>query len=136
MQSTNVKAKTVRRKHQDNAEIIVPDFGEQKSNVIQMIQIRRKDLATVSDKVAEDNFFHINYYPPGLRKLADDRNDLWLVRKYYPYSKFGALYIDEPQDERELLLCKEKEIMMKKLGHKYLIIKRGDNELDCIEALV
>ena len=135
MQATT-KAKTIKRKSQEMAEVIVPEFGETKSNVIQMIQIRRKDLISVSDKVAEDSFYHVNYYPAGLKREAGDRSELWCVRKYYPHSKFGALYVDEPQNERELALCKEKEIIMKKLGHKYLIIERGQNELDCIEALV
>lgn len=109
----------------------------------------RQDLITIADKVAGEPLYFRNYKFPGANKAYPDDIDAHMryVTKYYPYTDAGKpLFIDEPQTEREILQCYEKQKVIRKLGFRHLVIEPsrtntdgkfmdGSTLSDCLEQL-
>lgn len=115
-----VAAKTIRAKR--SSEVIVPEMNGTKQQRIDSF-IARQNLKTLSDQIANDSLYYINHYFAGCFQAFPDKKELQHVDKYYPYADGGPLYVDEQNsslDKRDLTLKME---IMKKLGHRYVIIK-------------
>jgi hypothetical protein len=125
------RSRVLRRKQQDTETLLnlqEHDFAKPKSHV------PKEKLASIAQQVAQDSFFYVNhYYPGGRENFGDIAHQT--VDKYFPYALGGPLFIDEPQNERDENICEEKKAIMEKLGHRYIIIKRGMSEIDIMELL-
>ena len=132
MENTTATKVIRRKKHE---EVQVPQLEETKADKIAEIIARRKMLS-LAERVANDTFYYKNYYFEGARDAFKGQKELQTVSRYFPYSEHGPLFVDEPINDFELENCKIKGQFMKANKMKYLVIKKGMNELDCIEALV
>ena len=126
-------AKIVRRKKQ--AEVVVPEMIEAKKDIVKKIQARR-NMFSLAERVAGDTYFHRNYYFEGSRDAFKEEPDLQTVDRFFPYADGGPLYVDEPMTEFDEDNCEIKKEYMRANKFRYLVIKRGMNELDCVEALI
>lgn len=57
------------------------------------------------------------------------------VSAYYPYAVGGPLYVDEPKNEKEVHRAYERQKVMKKLKHRYVIIEKDTCYEDLLEQL-
>lgn len=112
-----------------------PVEATKKTVAIKEIQTRRKYHNTAS-QVAESDFYKKNYMYDGGKKTFPDNPELWYVNKFFPYAKQGPLFVDEPKNDIEETMCDKKRSVVEKNGHKYLIIKKGMSDVDCIEAML
>lgn len=127
--------KVVRRKKmEETEEVKIPEIGEKKEDWVKRVQARRH-LRSLAERVAGDQLFYRNYYYPG-SKQEFSQDHMRTVDRYFPYAEGGPLYVDEPMMPHEEEDCEKKRAAMKRLGLRYLVIKRGMTEVDCAEALV
>lgn len=92
----------------------------------------RARLVTLSDQVAGDVFFFRNYKWDSARKHYPDDLDALMrfVSKYYPNSmdeerkhETGALYVDEPRNQREYQACLEKQKILHGMGLRHIVVR-------------
>lgn len=127
-------SKVIRRKKSEAEEVVIPEFEERKVDLLMRIQAR-KEFRSLAEKIAGDSLFYRNYYYPGGREFFANDQGLLTVEKYFPYAEGGPLYVDEPMMPYQEEECAKKTVAFKTLKLRYLVIKRGMNELDCIEAI-
>lgn len=107
----------------------------EKSDADKPNRVSKIPLATLSDRVAEDNFYYLkHYFPGGLNEFRDFPN-LRMVKKFYPYAKGGPLYVDEPVFEFQKEECRRKKDVMKKLGLRYIVLEDGMSKEDALSQL-
>lgn len=124
-------AKTIKKNQaQEDIQTQLQVVSEQKP------EIKRKTFQSLAETVAQDAFFYANYYYEGGREIFENEPKLQTVDKYFPWAEGGPLFIDEPELPYQLDMCNKKSEVMKRLGHRYLILKPGMNELEAVEALV
>ena len=128
-----IRTKTIKAK--PITDVVIPEVKASSNNVLKEIQVRRKELASLAERVANDNFFYVNYYFEGGKSFFPQEPDLQKVKRFFPYAEGGPLFVDEPMLEAEEKACELKKEAMKKLGHRYLVIKRTMNLLNCLEEL-
>lgn len=89
---------------------------------------------SLADQIAGHFFFHRGYYWPGCKQAFPNNLLMQHVDKFYPMAEGGPLFIDEVEaaDNRNFEVKKE---VMKKLGHRYLVIKPNMTLLEAFEAL-
>lgn len=126
-------SKVIRRRKTDE-EVVILVTEETKGDILKRIKARQ-DLKSISERIAGDSLFYKNYYYPGGREFFADDKGLLTVDRYFPYAEGGPLYVDQPMFEYQEQECARKAVAFKTLKLRYLIIKRGMNELDCIEAI-
>lgn len=102
---------------------------------IQAIAKKSRQLETVAEKIAEDKFCQRNHIWPGARQAFPFNSKMHYVDKFYPYAEGGPLFVDEPTRLSDLKQYELKAEAMKKLGHRYLVIKPGMTEIDAREVL-
>lgn len=93
----------------------------------------RKELVTTADMVAGNPLYFRNYKWDVTNKAFPEDIDaaLRFVTKFYPFTKAGKpLLVDEPRTEREVILCYEKQKIIKKLGLRYVVIEPFRSTLD------
>lgn len=137
-----IKQAVIQRPDVLGTEFSLEDDTKKEKNIdtarLQAAQNRlkaRRDLMSVSDQVAEDKFVYKNYMYPGAREAFPMNVNLQSVDKYYPYANGGPLFVDEPQHKDDIKVLELKVEAMKKLGHRYLLLKPGMKHEDCLEAL-
>jgi hypothetical protein len=101
----------------------------------EIILERRNKLHSMSDKIANSNFYYLNWYYPEGRDEWPQHNNLRYVGKMYPYAEGGRLLIDEPRHSYEFEACEAKRPVLKKLGYRYLVIKPEMSIEECLEEL-
>lgn len=57
------------------------------------------------------------------------------VSSYYPYAVGGPLYVDEPKNEKEVHRAYERQKVMKKLNHRYVIVEKDTCYEDLMDQL-
>lgn len=123
------------------SESPVSDLGDMdaKSPKVAGVKLREIDNGSrfqgIAEKIAQDKFCHINYYYPGGREAFPMREDMRRVAKFYPYAKGGPLFVDDLVHKKDEPKISEKKEIMKKLGHRYLILKQGMTETDALEQI-
>lgn len=138
---TKVSSKIVKRKRESvDSEVIIPNDSVNapqmtKNNVLKEISVRRRELRSLAERIAGDDYHYLNYYYEGGKGYFPQEHKMQTVSKFFPFAEGGPLFVDEPNMEHEFSMCERKKEVMKKLGHRYLIIKPGASELDLIEAI-
>lgn len=89
----------------------------------------------ISEKIAESRVLFRSWKNDGLKAAFPHERRLWTTEKYYPDAKGGPLYIDEPQGTQEVAECERKREVMKKLGHRYLVIRVGTDLFAAMQQL-
>lgn len=103
----------------------------------------RSQFVTLAEQLAESTLFFRNYkYKGADKEYPDDLHALQrFVTKCFPHAKNGMLLVDEPKNEREAKLCFEKQIVLKKLGFRHVVIQfyeglKSETTLhDCMKQL-
>ena len=98
----------------------------------------RKRLIAVSDQIAKSLVWFRNWKWPGSEDMFPRSVEMRTVEKYYPYAEGGPLLVDEPRDERDVVLCYEKQKVLKKLGFRHIVVEsypRATTLFDALEQL-
>jgi len=96
---------------------------------------RSREFRSLAEHLAQSKLYYVNHIWPGAKEAFPFHPDLRMVDRYFPYAEGGPLFIDEPQRSDNLEEYKPKVEAMKKLGHRYLLLKPGMTELEAVEAL-
>jgi hypothetical protein len=97
--------------------------------------VRPGNFVGLAEKLAEDKLCQLNYYYPGGKEAFPVHPEMQFVGKYYPYANGGPLFIDELRNFEKTNKFHEKKAVMRKLGHRYLVISFGMTEMDAREQL-
>ncbi len=79
-----------------------------------------------------------NYAYPQAQKLFPYQPQYWSVDRYYPLTKKeigGPVYLDQPMYEDDVKICEIKAKHLKKLGVKYIILKKETDLQSAMEQL-
>jgi len=145
--STNkISQKVIQRPNVTGVEFTVEDpEKEQKKEAaaesarasakVKAIVKKARSFDGIAETIAQDKFFQRNHIWPGSKQAFPFQPKMQTVDKYFPYAEGGPLFIDEPTRKEDLKEFSPKIEAMKKLGHRYLLIKPGMNELEAREAL-
>jgi len=97
----------------------------------------RKELITISDKVASHNYYTRNWKFPEADKVfpGDWEWDKRVVTKYYPMAEGGALLVDEPISDWDVNRAWEKHKVLRKLGYRHIVIEKDTTVDQCLEQL-
>ena len=102
---------------------------------VHAIAARSREFNTFAERIAQHKLFYKNHIWQGAREAFPFHPALRMVDRYFPYAEGGPLYIDEPSRVDDLKQYEPKIDAMKKLGHRYLLLKPGMTELEVTEAL-
>lgn len=100
-----------------------------------------QDFKTLAEQVAKSTVFFKNVYIDELRETYKYFDRMKRIDKVFPYAKINndgpteKLYVDEPVSESDVNTCFEKVKIMKRLGHKYLVIEKDTLLIDALEQL-
>lgn len=88
----------------------------------------RQKFVTLADQIAQHTLYFRNYKYQGADKAYPDSLHALqrFVTKCYPYAEGGLLLVDEPNNEREEKLAKDKQAVLKKLGFRHVVISSFD----------
>jgi len=112
----------------------IEDLLEKKTDAVRT-HVLRKDLSSIPDQLAGDKFHYVQYQLDALKPFFPDNYELVLTDRYYPYAEGGALYIDEVMHDLDKRCLDQKKKIMKDLGLRYVVIKKGMSLLDALELL-
>ena len=76
-----------------------------------------------------------NYPIPGGETSFPDEPHLRTCDRYYPASKFGPVFLDEPFFDDELEDCKRKADVIRKSGVKYIILSKDCDLQSAMEQI-
>ena len=76
-----------------------------------------------------------NYPYPGRMEAFGSLPEFQTVDKYYPLAKGGPLFVDEPQDEGDIEICKKKAAAIRKHGGRYLYITQTTDLFEVMKQL-
>lgn len=132
MQQTMVKIVRKDKKDEDPKEIDKSIEREKDSKVTAILS--RDATKTLAENIAGHHFYHLNYYWPGCKQAFPMNGKLQHVDKFFPFAENGPLFVDEvkAQDNRDFKLKNE---VMKKLGHRYIVLKPNMTMLEAYEAM-
>ncbi len=90
-------------------------------------EVKSKNLRSVSlaEQLAGSSMMYRNYYWSGWQQHVPTKAELQTVDKYFPYAKDGPLFVDEPQLDWQIKKCEEKTAVIRRAGHRYLVLKPG-----------
>ena len=77
----------------------------------------------ISDAAHKGLVFY-NIHVDEFRALSMNPYD-WVVSEVYPISKEGKLWVDRPKSAYAAAICEKKRAIMKKLGHRYIVVNQG-----------
>ena len=106
---------------------------EKKTDVVRS-QIMRKDLSSIPDQLAQDKFYYINYQLNDLKTHLE--KDLVICDRYYPYAEGGPLFMDIVNSDMDKRTFEPKKEIMKTLGFRYVVIKKGMNLIEALESML
>jgi hypothetical protein len=131
-ETTTTRVRIVKRKSSVSDEVVLPNDIEPSKK--EYPSIVRRTEKTLAETVANHFLFYRNHYWKGCKEAFPHIRNLHHVDKFFPLAEGGPLYIDEKSDKDQRDL-KAKEEVMKKLGHRYLIITPNMSLLEALEAL-
>lgn len=100
--------------------------------------IRSRQFGSIAERFANDKHFQRNHIWPGAKEAFPTNKKMWYVDRYFPYADGGPLFVDEPTRlslETEKDNFELKKEIMKKLGHRYVVIRPGMSEIDVMEVM-
>ena len=77
------------------------------------------------DQFMESSITYYNYMMHEFRNIFPEPCDQ-VVTRFYPHAKCGAVYVDIPQTDRQIEICKKKQAIMKQVGKQYVVYKPKD----------
>jgi hypothetical protein len=101
---------------------LVPERREIDQSKQVMFAERHNRFTTIAEKLANDKFFYLNWYVPGLQDKYLWQPRLWTVGKYFPHAEGGPLLVDEPTFHWQIEECRTKAEHIKALGFRYIMI--------------
>ena len=119
---------------ENNPDIYKVDEDRKHDQAIKKCDDRNRLLA-IADKIAESNIYTKNWLWPRAAENFPDRPAMHYIDKYYPYAKRGPLLVDEPSTEADALISYEKQKVLKKLGHRSVVIERDSTLADILDQL-
>jgi hypothetical protein len=90
---------------------------------------------SVGAQVAQSGYFKRNFMIQDLKDAFPGQYRMWSVSKSFPYAHDGLLLVDEPTNKHELAMSKEKAVVLKKAGFKFIIIEKGTSVEDALMEL-
>lgn len=105
---------------------------EKKPDVVRT-QIMRKDLTSIPDQLAQDKFYYLNYHLNDLKPHLE--KGLIYCDRYYPYAEGGPLFMDIISSDLDSRKLEQKKEVMKTLGFRYVVIKKGMNLIEALESM-
>ena len=120
---------SIKMKANKKTEIIL----EKKADVVRS-QIMRKDLSSIPDQLAQDKFYYISYQLNDLKSYLE--KELVTCDRYYPYAEGGPLFMDIVSSDMDKRVFDRKKEVMKTLGFRYVVIKKGMNLIEALESMV
>ncbi len=116
----SVRAKTIRKAKADTT-VLLSD-SEQSTRAHAAMLARRSKPQSIADRLSGNAFHYRNWYYPGGQIRFPNDPKLHFVDRMYPMAEGGMLLIDEPLYVWEFERCDKKRIVMKELGHRYIVI--------------
>jgi hypothetical protein len=126
------RVRIVKRKSSVSDEVVLPSEIESSKKEYPSA-VRRTDKS-LAESVANHFLFYRNHYWKGHKEAFPNIINLHHVDKFFPLAEGGPLYVDEKSDKDKRDLSKKAEVM-KKLGHRYLIITPNMSLLEALEIL-
>lgn len=120
------------------SEILREITPQTESKNVSAVLERRRDLLSLTDRLAGDRFYYRNHYYAGGDAAFPGRDNekLRRVDKYYPNAQGGPLFIDEPRFPSEIALCEKKKAILESQGVRYMILDRNIPEDQLLERLL
>jgi hypothetical protein len=100
---------------------------------------KERELVEDIDDITQSKLYHQNYRIHEFEVLSTQPYD-WYVWRYYPAAeldgKITQVYIDRPENDRQVELCKKKAEIMEKLNRNYIIYRpKAEQDLDEYEGM-
>jgi len=96
---------------------------------------KNKNLTLLPDRLAQDGFWVRNQAIPKGKELFPLEWRMQYVDVFYPHAKGGPLYIDQPNNDWEVAMCKRKYEVLRKLNIRYVYMTSTCSENEAMALL-
>lgn len=128
MENKQIYSKTIKpKKGTPSTTVIVDKTQTEKPD--------RKELKSLAERIAGNPHFTRNWYYPQGWSFFPNEPDMRCVDYYFPYAEGGALLIDVMELDSDIKKYERKGETLRKIGHRYLILKKDMNENDALYEL-
>lgn len=90
---------------------------------------------TLMDEIAKSKYIIRNVTYPQARELFPHQPQHQTVGRFFPIAEGGALYVDDCLDVEDVPACELKRKHFKKLGFRYLVLKKDTDIMDAANQL-
>lgn len=110
------------------------DSEEAAKNAAVEVILARGANKSIAEQISGHHFYYKGYYWTGCKQAFENDLKHQHVDKFYPFAEGGPLFVDEVKanDNRDF---EYKKAVMKKLGHRYLVVTHGMSAIEAYEAM-
>lgn len=95
----------------------------------------KESILTISERVAQSSIYNRNWPIKNARMHFETEPLMRTVDKYYPHAKGGPLLVDEPETDRDAVMCERKRAVCRTEKLRYIVIKKDMTENEAMDQL-
>jgi hypothetical protein len=126
-------------KHRQNPEIAAIQIPAAHNTEAQprepMTEKETKDLIGLAAEVAQDTMYIRNTHWDNAEEYFPVDPIFRTVDKFFPHAAGGPLYVDQPETDSDIEVCKRKAEAMVKEGLRYCYISKDMDLVDIIKQM-